>query len=32
MPVKPNDFLCCASQDFMGTGTFKVAKLDGMKG
>ena len=32
MQVKPNDFLCCASGDFVGPGTFKVARLDGMKG
>ena len=32
MQVKPNDFLCCAIGDFMGPGTFNVARLDGMKG
>ena len=32
MQVKPYDFLCCASGDFVRPGTFKVARLDGMKG
>ena len=32
MQVKPNDFLCCANGDFVGPGTFNVARLDGMKG
>ena len=32
MQVIPNDFICCASRDFVCHGTFKVARLDGMKG